>query len=70
MQKLAAAINPQAGEMVAKGLGTDDQRMSALSISVEGGDELRIRFAMALKLIPRAIVGGATAFGAASQPQP
>jgi hypothetical protein len=69
-QKLAAAINPQAGEGLAQAIGTDDQRMSALSVSVEGGNELRIRFAMALKVIPRAIVGGVTAFGAASQPQP
>jgi hypothetical protein len=70
-QKLAAAVNPQAGEMVAKGLGTDDKRVSALSVSVEGGDQLRVRFAVALKVIPRAIAQGVGAFAAgASPPQP
>lgn len=56
-QKLAAAINPQAGEHVAQALGTEDKRIPALSIAVEGGAELRVRFALALKVIPRAIVG-------------
>jgi hypothetical protein len=56
--KLAAAINPQAAEALAKALGTEDARMSALTIAVEGGEELRIRFAVALKVIPRLIATG------------
>jgi hypothetical protein len=71
VQKLAATIDPQAGEMVAKGLGTEDKRVSALSIAVEGGDELRVRVAVALKVLPRAFAQGVAAFGAgASPPQP
>lgn len=68
-QKLAAAINPQAGEMVAQGLGADDKRVSALAVSVEGGDELRVRVAIALKVIPRAIAT-TQAFPSGGPPQP
>ncbi|HVK17241.1 MAG TPA: hypothetical protein VM533_09855 [Fimbriiglobus sp.] len=63
VQKLAAAVDPQAGEQAARALGTDDKKVSAFSISVEGGDELRVRVAVALKVIPRAIVQGTMAFG-------
>jgi hypothetical protein len=55
VQKLAAAIDPQAGQGVAQAIGTADERVSALSLTVEGGGELRFRLAVALKLIPRAI---------------
>ncbi|HET6576161.1 MAG TPA: hypothetical protein VFG68_21340 [Fimbriiglobus sp.] len=67
VQKLAAAIDPRAGQQVAQAIGTEDKRVSALSLAVEGGDELRIRFTLALKLIPRAIAHTA-AFPAGAQP--
>ena len=53
VQKLAAAVDPQAGQMVGRFLGTEDERVSALSASVEGGDELRLRLALSLKVLPR-----------------
>jgi hypothetical protein len=70
VQKLAAAIDPQAGQMVGQVLGTDDVRLSVLSASVEGGDELRLRAAMSLKVIPRALGYWVYSARAAEPPPP
>ncbi len=63
LQKLAAAINPQAGQFLAQAIGTEDARLSALSASVEGGEELRLRVGLSLKVLPKML--GLTVLGPA-----
>ncbi len=58
LHKLVTAIDPQGAPKFAQVLGTDDKQISALSASIEGGDELRVRLTLNLKLLPRA--GAAT----------
>jgi hypothetical protein len=65
LQPLVAAGNEQAGQMAGQVLGTDDKRVSAVSVAVEGADALRVRLAVNLKLLPRAVVGTRAARGAA-----
>lgn len=59
---LIKAGNEGAGTIAAGILGTDDRRLSAFSVSYEGGPMLKARMAMNLKLIPKAAVGAATVF--------
>jgi hypothetical protein len=46
------------GADVERALGADDKLMSALSLGVTGGKELRVRFAINLRLLPRAAASG------------
>jgi hypothetical protein len=45
------------GDQVAQVLGKDDQLLSAFSVTVEGGKELKLRLGMNLKILPRAMTG-------------
>lgn len=56
LEKLISAIGgPEAGAKIANNIGVEDKLASALFISTEGGPELKIRFGMNLKIIPKAI---------------
>lgn len=48
--------NEQAGKMAAQALGTEDTRLSAFSISYEGGPTMKVRTALNLKVIPKAVM--------------
>jgi hypothetical protein len=63
LQQLVAVVNEQAGQSVGQVLGADDKRQSAVSVSVEGTDALRVRLAVNLKLTLRAVVGARTGPG-------
>ncbi|MBY0513175.1 MAG: hypothetical protein K2P78_04595 [Gemmataceae bacterium] len=43
---------------IARAFGTDDRRVSIVSLTVEGGAELKVRFALSLKLVPADVYGG------------
>lgn len=45
------------GEGVEHALGKEDKLLSALSLAVTGGKELKVRAALNLRLLPRALVG-------------
>ena len=60
--ELIKAGNEGAGTIAAGLLGTDDRRLSAFSVSYEGGPMLKARMAMNLKLIPKASVAAVTLF--------
>ena len=49
-----------AGARFAKVFGKEDKLISALSLDVAGGKELKIKFAISLKIIPRAVGRSAT----------
>lgn len=54
---------------IAKGiLGTTDQRMSAFSISYEGGSSMKVRTALNLKIIPKAAMGAFTSLRQGAAP--
>lgn len=57
LHTLVQAFNPEQAKQVAGVLGTEDRTGSALSASVEGGAELRVRVALNLKLLPRGKAG-------------
>ncbi|CAN5623668.1 hypothetical protein BH11PLA2_BH11PLA2_35340 [soil metagenome] len=60
--QLAAAIEPNAGAIAEKILGSEDKLSSAMSYSLEGGESLKFKFAINLKMIPHWIAQGAMAF--------
>jgi hypothetical protein len=53
--ELVTAVNPQAGQMAAQVLGTDDKKVSAFYVSYEGGAMLKARVGVNLKIIPKAL---------------
>lgn len=57
VRKLAAGIDPNAGDQVAKLVGADDKAVSALYVEMTGGDQLMVRMGFNLKLLPRAAAG-------------
>jgi hypothetical protein len=59
IKMIQAAGGDQAAGEVAKALGTDDKQFSALSLSVAGGQELKVKFGINLKLMGRIGIGGA-----------
>jgi hypothetical protein len=66
--KFIQAIEPQAGGMAAKVLGTDDKLAQALVLSVSGGKELTVRLGLNGLLLGRWSV--ALEVGTANAPPP
>jgi hypothetical protein len=64
LHKLVGAIDPPAGERFGQAIQTDDRAISAVSLAIEGGAELRVRMALNLKLFPRWFAASAAGAGA------
>lgn len=58
LKKLMEAANPGSGAKVVELLGTDDKLASIVSFAIEGGEELRIRMTLNVKMFPRAGIAG------------
>lgn len=59
LQKLVAAIDPNAGQKFAQAIGTEDKLASAVYMEVTGGKELNVRMGMNLKtLLPAFMLTG------------
>lgn len=56
MIKLAEKIEPQGGANLERALGKEDKLVSASSLRVSGGKDLSVRFALNLRMLPRALV--------------
>lgn len=56
LQKLAAAIDPMAGEEFAKHLGVEDKSATFLRVTVEGGDKLTARATLNVRYLPKLAV--------------
>jgi hypothetical protein len=54
---LIKAGNEQAGTVAAQLLGSEDKRVTVMGISLEGGEMLKSRFSISLKVIPKAAIG-------------
>ncbi len=61
LQKLIAALDPMAGMMVAKHLGTADKPVSAVRVSVEGGAKLTAKVSVNVRILPKTIIVGENA---------
>lgn len=55
VQKLAEKIEPLGAVEIEKALGKEDKLVSASSLRVTGGAELNVRFALNLRVLPRAL---------------
>lgn len=53
--KFAGKMEPMAAAEVEKVLGKDDKLISAASLRVTGGKELNVKFALNLRMLPRAV---------------
>ncbi|QEL14199.1 hypothetical protein [Limnoglobus roseus] len=53
---MAGTVDENAGKMVAQVLGGTDKRLSAFSISYEGGASMKMRTALNLNVIPKAMM--------------
>jgi hypothetical protein len=56
IQKFVAAIDERAGMEVAKHLGTDDKAVSALRLTVDGGQTLKVKFTFNVRYVPKLIM--------------
>jgi hypothetical protein len=54
--KFAAAIDERAGAEVAKHLGTDDKAVSAMRLTAEGGQTLKVKFTFNVRYLPKLIM--------------
>ena len=54
--KMVGAVDPQSSTQVTKAFGRDDKLISAVSLDVAGGAELKVRFGINVRLFPRAAV--------------
>ena len=59
LKTLVSIADPDTAKEMAEMLGGPDELLSAFDMSVEGGKELRVKFGMNLKLIPRGVATGA-----------
>ncbi len=55
--ELITAGNEQAGGVAAQLLGSEDKRVTVLGLTYEGGEMLKSRFSISLKIIPKAAIG-------------
>ncbi|MBX3398491.1 MAG: hypothetical protein KF873_07125 [Gemmataceae bacterium] len=55
--ELIQAGNEQAGGVAAQLLGSEDKRVTVLGLTYEGGEMLKSRFSISLKIIPKAAIG-------------
>jgi hypothetical protein len=55
-QKFLAAVDEKVGAEFPKHLGADDTLVTALRVTVEGGNELRVRAAVNVRYLPKLIV--------------
>ena len=69
--KLAKLVEKAGGErvMIEKVLGKEDKLTSAASLTVTGGEQLKVRFALSMKVLPRALFS-TVAVGAAERVEP
>lgn len=56
--QFAAMIEPMAGEHFEKIMGNEDKCLSGYSFSISGGDRLKLKFNMNLKILPRLMARG------------
>lgn len=68
-QKLVATFDKNAGDQMAKLLGTEDEALSTFYVEVLSGEELRIRIGGNLKVLPK-MIGGAVGTRAEATFQP
>jgi hypothetical protein len=72
IQKFVATMDERAGVEFAKILGVDDKAESALSLTVQGGQSLKVKVSLNVRYLPKLLmVGGASAradFGAVPPP--
>ncbi|MDB5305859.1 MAG: hypothetical protein JWO38_61 [Gemmataceae bacterium] len=59
--KMVGVFDPQAAAQVARAFGKEDKLISAVSLDVGGGKELRVKFGINVRLLPRAAVSGRSA---------
>jgi hypothetical protein len=57
-QKLFAAMDPMGGMMFAKHIGTDDKQLTALRLTVEGGDKLTAKLTVSVRVLPKFFILG------------
>ncbi len=56
LKKFATVIDPMAGMMVAKHLGTADKQVSMFRVTVEGGQALKVKMNMNVRYLPKLFI--------------
>lgn len=57
LSDMVSVLQPGAGPMVEKIIGSDDKAYSAYKLSVNGGESLELKFSLNLKVLPRMMAG-------------